>query len=52
MITTILEFQREFDVMQHYARREPVEITRHGRRAFVLMSAVLRSPQHVGETLD
>ena len=37
--TTILEFQREFDVMQHYARREPVEITRHGRRAFVLMSA-------------
>ena len=37
--TTILEFQREFDVMQQHARREPAEITRHGRRAFVLMSA-------------
>ncbi len=25
--------------MQHKALREPVEITRHGRREFVLMSA-------------
>ena len=34
-----LEFQRKFGRFQHEARREPVEITRHGRRAFVLMSA-------------
>ncbi len=37
--TTILNFRLEFDAFQQYARREPVEITRHGRRAFVLMSA-------------
>jgi len=30
--TTILNFRREFDAFQQYARREPVEITRHGRR--------------------
>ncbi|HUJ03571.1 MAG TPA: type II toxin-antitoxin system prevent-host-death family antitoxin [Rhizomicrobium sp.] len=34
-----LEFQRKFGHYQHEAHREPVEITRHGRREFVLMSA-------------
>ena len=34
-----LEFQRKPDRFQHEARREPVEITRHGRREFVFMSA-------------
>jgi prevent-host-death family protein len=34
-----MEFQRKFGEYQHQARREPVEITRHGRREFVLMSA-------------
>jgi prevent-host-death family protein len=33
------EFQRRFGEFQHQAQREPVEITRHGRREFVLMSA-------------
>lgn len=37
--TTALEFQRRFGEFQHQAQREPVEITRHGRREFVLMSA-------------
>lgn len=37
--TTALEFQRKFGEFQHKAQREPVEITRHGRREFVLMSA-------------
>lgn len=37
--TTALEFQRKFGEFQHQARREPVEITRHGRRELVLMSA-------------
>ena len=37
--TTALEFQRKFGEFQHRAQREPVEITRHGRREFVLMSA-------------
>ena len=37
--TSALEFQRRFGQFQHMARREPVEITRHGRREFVLMSA-------------
>ena len=36
---TALEFQRNFGEFQHQARREPVEITRHGRRELVLMSA-------------
>jgi prevent-host-death family protein len=36
---TALEFQRRFGDFQHQAQREPVEITRHGRREFVLMSA-------------
>jgi len=34
-----LEFQRKFGEYQHQAQREPVEITRHGRRELVLMSA-------------
>lgn len=37
--TTSLEFQRKFGEFQHKAQREPVEITKHGRREFVLMSA-------------
>jgi len=37
--TTALEMQRKFGEIQHQARREPVEITRHGRRELVLMSA-------------
>lgn len=37
--TTALEFQRKFGEFQHRALREPVEITRHGRRELVLMSA-------------
>lgn len=37
--TTALEFQRKFGEFQHRARSEPVEITRHGRRELVLMSA-------------
>jgi prevent-host-death family protein len=34
-----MEFQRKFRQFQHQAQREPVEITRRGRRALVLMSA-------------
>jgi prevent-host-death family protein len=37
--TTAVEFQRRFGEYQHQAQREPVEITRHGRRELVLMSA-------------
>ena len=37
--TTALEFQRNFGEFQHKAKREPVEITRHGRRELVLMAA-------------
>jgi prevent-host-death family protein len=37
--TTAQQFQRKFGEYQHKARREPVEITRHGRRELVLMSA-------------
>jgi prevent-host-death family protein len=37
--TTAMEFQRKFGEFQHKAQREPVEITRHGRRELVLMSA-------------
>jgi len=36
---TAQQFQRHFGEYQHQARREPVEITRHGRRELVLMSA-------------
>jgi prevent-host-death family protein len=34
-----MEFQRRLGEFQHRAQREPVEITRHGRRDLVLMSA-------------
>jgi prevent-host-death family protein len=37
--TTAVDFQRNFGEFQHRAQREPVEITRHGRRELVLMSA-------------
>ncbi|HEY2069792.1 MAG TPA: type II toxin-antitoxin system prevent-host-death family antitoxin [Rhizomicrobium sp.] len=37
--TTALQFQRKFGEYQHRAQHEPVEITRHGRRELVLMSA-------------
>src|SRR4051812_40565904 len=37
--TTAMEFQRKFGEFQHQAQREPVEITRHGRRELVLVSA-------------
>ncbi len=37
--TTAVEFQRKFGEFQHKAQREPVEITRHGRRELVLLSA-------------
>lgn len=37
--TTAVEFRRKVGEFQHRARSEPVEITRHGRREFVLMSA-------------
>jgi prevent-host-death family protein len=36
---TAVEFQRKIGEFQHQAQREPVEITRHGRREWVLMSA-------------
>lgn len=36
---TAQQFQRKFGEYQHKARHEPVEITRHGRRELVLMSA-------------
>jgi prevent-host-death family protein len=37
--TTAAELHRRFGEFQHRAQREPVEITRHGRRDLVLMSA-------------
>lgn len=37
--TTALQFQRKFGEFQHRAQREPIEITRHGRRELVLISA-------------
>src|SRR2546428_12175813 len=37
--TSALESQRNFGDFQPKAQRDPVEITRHGRREFVLMSA-------------
>ena len=38
-MTSILKFLRELAAFQQHARCEPVEITRHGRRVFVLLSA-------------
>ena len=37
--TTAQDFQRHIGEYQHRAQSEPVEITRHGRREFVMMSA-------------
>ncbi len=37
--TPAVEFQRLFAAFQRRARREPVEITRYGRRELILMSA-------------
>jgi prevent-host-death family protein len=37
--TTAVEFHRKRGAFLHRAQREPVEITRHGRRELVLMSA-------------
>jgi prevent-host-death family protein len=37
--TTAREFQRRLGEFVDQARREPVEITQHGRRILVLMSA-------------
>ncbi len=37
--TTAADFQRNMGEFQHQARKEPVEITRHGRRELVLLSA-------------
>ena len=36
---TAAAFHRKFGEVQHRAQHEPVAITRHGRREFVLMSA-------------
>lgn len=52
-----LEFQRKFGEFQHRAQREPVEITRHGRRELVLMSAdhydwLTAAAQRVHHTAD
>lgn len=54
---TAVEFQRSFREFQHKAQREPVEITRHGRREFVLMSAdhydwLIAAARRVHETED
>ncbi len=38
-VTTALDFQRNIGRYQELAQREPVEITRHGRRSLVLLSA-------------
>ena len=40
-MVTALEFQRNIGEYQHRAQKAPVEITRHGRRELVLMSAEL-----------
>lgn len=55
--TTSLEFQRKFGQYLNECHREPVEITRHGRREFVLMSAaqydeLLSAAQRSGETVE
>ncbi len=39
MQVSALEFQRNFGKYQDEAHKEPVEITRHGRPAFVLLTA-------------
>jgi prevent-host-death family protein len=37
--TSTREFERKLREFQHQVQREPVDIVRHGRREFVLMSA-------------
>jgi prevent-host-death family protein len=37
--TTAAEFRRRFHEFKQKARHEPLEITKYGRREFVLMSA-------------
>jgi len=37
--TTAREYQRRLGEFQDQARKEPVEITRHGRRDLIVMSA-------------
>lgn len=54
---TALEFQRNIGEYQHQAQREPVEITRHGRRELVLMSAdhydwLVAAARRVGRTAE
>ncbi|MCC7049056.1 MAG: type II toxin-antitoxin system prevent-host-death family antitoxin [Alphaproteobacteria bacterium] len=54
---TALQFQRKIGEFQHQARREPVEITRHGRRELVLMSAdhydwLVAAARRAGRTAD
>jgi prevent-host-death family protein len=54
---TAMEFQRKFGEFQHRAQREPVEITRHGRRELVLMSAehydwLVAAGRRTGRTVD
>lgn len=58
--TTILKFRRKFGAFQQRAHCAPIEITRHGRRAFVLMSvehydwmqAADRRPCRTSDTAD
>jgi prevent-host-death family protein len=55
--TSALELQRKFGEFQHQAQREPVEITRHGRRELVLMSAkqydwLVAAAKHMHRTAD
>lgn len=55
--TTSLEFQRKFGQYLNECHREPVEITRHGRREFVLMSAaqydeLLSAAQRSGKHIE
>ena len=55
--TTSLEFQRKFGQYLNESHRAPVEITRHGRREFVLMSAaqydeLLSAAQRRGKAVE
>ncbi|TBN12600.1 type II toxin-antitoxin system prevent-host-death family antitoxin [Agrobacterium cavarae] len=55
--TTSLEFQRKFGHYLNECHREPVEITRHGRREFVVMSAaqydeLLSAAQRSGKAVE
>lgn len=54
---TAVEFQRKIGEYQHRAMKEPVEITRHGRRELVLMSSdhydwLLAAAQRSGRTTE